>query len=293
MADDVEIDLEKMSLWTAEQATTYFESGGTEEPAGAAATAQLPLCDTETWLKWFPKTKVMGKVHYQQPPKFRMICFHPAGCAETVWSGKGMRQPEDNPFVKHCLANGGELLACELPGREQRRKEPRFTEYGPYCELLFPVLAPVLQQGIPYVMAGCARAACRPKTGTASARPHSPRESPIGRAPPPQALDGHLAALRVCQAARAQGDPAATAGGHLPSPSTPSGPVTAALDSVMLDHPYMRMCMSTCMWICICPRRPCWHLQCCVPRTRQNSRALAAHARPSLRSSSRASRRLT
>ena len=31
MADDVEIDLEKMSLWTAEQATAYFESGGTEE----------------------------------------------------------------------------------------------------------------------------------------------------------------------------------------------------------------------------------------------------------------------
>ena len=32
MADDVEIDLEKMSLWTTEQAITYFESGGEVEP---------------------------------------------------------------------------------------------------------------------------------------------------------------------------------------------------------------------------------------------------------------------
>ena len=32
MADDVPIDLERMSGWTAEQATTFFESGGTEVP---------------------------------------------------------------------------------------------------------------------------------------------------------------------------------------------------------------------------------------------------------------------
>lgn len=43
MADDVEIDLEKMSLWTAEQATAYFESGGTEEPStGPAAPVAAP-----------------------------------------------------------------------------------------------------------------------------------------------------------------------------------------------------------------------------------------------------------
>ena len=32
MADDVDIDLEKMSLWTEEQAVAYFESGGTVQP---------------------------------------------------------------------------------------------------------------------------------------------------------------------------------------------------------------------------------------------------------------------
>jgi short subunit dehydrogenase-like uncharacterized protein len=32
LADDVDIDLEKMSLWTEEQAAAYFESGGRDEP---------------------------------------------------------------------------------------------------------------------------------------------------------------------------------------------------------------------------------------------------------------------
>ena len=46
MADDIEIDFEKMSLWTADEATAYLESGGEDEPgkapAGPAAAAQLP-----------------------------------------------------------------------------------------------------------------------------------------------------------------------------------------------------------------------------------------------------------
>ena len=32
MADDVDIDLEKMSLWTREKADAFFESGGVEPP---------------------------------------------------------------------------------------------------------------------------------------------------------------------------------------------------------------------------------------------------------------------
>ena len=42
MADDVAIDIEKMRLWTAEQATAFFESGGTEEPADTAAVSPQP-----------------------------------------------------------------------------------------------------------------------------------------------------------------------------------------------------------------------------------------------------------
>ena len=83
---------------------------------------------------------------------YRQVCFHPAGCSESVWSGNGLRQKEPNPFVAHCKAKGGELLACETPGREQRRNETRSSKLGPYVEQLFPVLAPVLQDGTPYVI---------------------------------------------------------------------------------------------------------------------------------------------
>ena len=39
MADDIELQLEKMSLWTKEQALRYFESGGEDEPQPAASAA--------------------------------------------------------------------------------------------------------------------------------------------------------------------------------------------------------------------------------------------------------------
>ena len=37
MADDLDIDLERMSLWTEVQARSYFESGGEDVPAETAA----------------------------------------------------------------------------------------------------------------------------------------------------------------------------------------------------------------------------------------------------------------
>jgi len=43
------------------------------------------------------------------------------------------------------------MLAIELPGREQRRSEARSRAYGPYVDKLFPVLMPVLQDGIPSI----------------------------------------------------------------------------------------------------------------------------------------------
>jgi len=157
MADDVEIDFEKMSLWTEKQAETYFESGGTVEPPPPSKlpplAPKMPKVSDEIFNKWFPKRVKAGVPEYQQPPKFRIVCFHAAGTAETIWSGNGTRQPDPNPFVKHCKAAGGELLACEFPGREMRRNEPRSQKYGGYVEQLWPVLVPVLQDGIPYVIA--------------------------------------------------------------------------------------------------------------------------------------------
>lgn len=153
MADDLEIELERMSLWTKEAATEYFESGGEVDPdkapAAPAPHPPMPKPSAEDMKKWFPKSSI-----YAEKPKFRIIAFHNAGSAESVYTGKGMRQKEDNPYVKHCLEKGGALLACELPGREARRTEARSTTLRPYCEALFPVLAPLLQEDVPYAVVG-------------------------------------------------------------------------------------------------------------------------------------------
>jgi len=136
MADDVDIDFEKMKLWDAEKVTYYFENGGEEQPAAwqqppcvplspvrvpvllplararspaprsssppslaglwprptAAATTLAPQVDDATFKKWFPKWKKPETL-----PKFRIVCFHNAGSAESNYTGKGLRMPNDNP----------------------------------------------------------------------------------------------------------------------------------------------------------------------------------------------------
>jgi len=110
--------------------------------------APLEKCSPEEFKKWFPKYKPAASC------KFRIVCFHNAGSAESNYTGRGMRMPNDNPFVVCCAEKGGELLACELPGREARRKEKGFVSLKPAAEALFPVLAPILQEPIPYVVVG-------------------------------------------------------------------------------------------------------------------------------------------
>ena len=176
-----------LALVRAEEATEYFESGGEVTPGPAPPPKAAPMAkpSREDFKKWFPKADFDAK------PKFRVVCFHNAGSAESVYTGKGaigrpphltsashvgvaeltrmrdatptrarasptgMRVKEDNPLVKHCQDQGGQLLACELPGREQRRNDPRHRQLRPYCEDLFPVLAPLLQEeDVPYVVVG-------------------------------------------------------------------------------------------------------------------------------------------
>lgn len=115
MADDIDIDFAKMSLWTEDQATAFFESGGTLEPAPAqslpALALPLPAASQEEFVKWFPKTHLQGAHIYQQPPRFRMVCLHAAGCSESMWTGNGLRVKEENPFVQHCKAAGGDAAS--------------------------------------------------------------------------------------------------------------------------------------------------------------------------------------
>lgn len=152
MADDIEIDFEKMKLWDKEKLTYYFENGGVEPPAEWQQPPCVPLepVDDATFKKWFPKWKKP-----ESKPKFRLVCFHNAGSAESNYTGRGLRMPTDNPFVVACNEKGGELLAVELPGRESRRAEQRFLTLRDAAAALFPILAPTLNQpGVPYVMIG-------------------------------------------------------------------------------------------------------------------------------------------
>ena len=48
--------------------------------------------DDATFKKWFPKWKPPAAT-----PKFRLVCFHNAGSAESNYTGKGLRMPNDNP----------------------------------------------------------------------------------------------------------------------------------------------------------------------------------------------------
>jgi surfactin synthase thioesterase subunit len=152
MADDIEIDFEKMSLWSKDDAVAFFESGGEVEPRPKAAlpplAAKLPTPSPEMLKQWFPK---IVRPKDGSKPKFRLVCFHSAGCSETTYTGRGMRMPTENPFVLHCSEKGGELLAVQLPGRDAGRNLKRERDIPSYMPQLFPVLAPLLQEDIPYV----------------------------------------------------------------------------------------------------------------------------------------------
>ena len=48
MADDVEIDFEKMKLWDADQVTYYFENGGADPPGEWTPPPCVPLTPVRT-----------------------------------------------------------------------------------------------------------------------------------------------------------------------------------------------------------------------------------------------------
>lgn len=125
-------------------------SEASHAPPAPSKAAPLPKPSEEMLKLWFP---AQARTGFLKAPKFRIVCFHNAGSSESVYTGKGLRQTSDNPFVLHCNKNGGELLAVQLPGRDARRAEPRHRSLKPYCEQIYPVLAPLLQdEAVPYVI---------------------------------------------------------------------------------------------------------------------------------------------
>ena len=95
MADDVDIDLEKMSLWTVDEARNYFESGGVDEPAaagtapafkftsGGRATGKTP------WLAHIPREK-------DGPAKRRVVVFSWTGNRGGQGSAHNLRRSPIN-----------------------------------------------------------------------------------------------------------------------------------------------------------------------------------------------------
>eukprot|EP00962_Isochrysis_galbana_P055530 scaffold27304_cov90-Isochrysis_galbana.AAC.1 len=59
-----------------------------------APPALVTQVDDATFKKWFPKWKRPAS-----NPKFRLVCFHNAGSAESNYTGRGLRMPNDNPCV--------------------------------------------------------------------------------------------------------------------------------------------------------------------------------------------------
>lgn len=63
-------------------------------PNPRAPPALVTQVDDATFKKWFPKWKRPAS-----NPKFRLLCFHNAGSAESNYTGRGLRMPNDNPCV--------------------------------------------------------------------------------------------------------------------------------------------------------------------------------------------------
>ncbi|CEM25340.1 unnamed protein product [Vitrella brassicaformis CCMP3155] len=100
---------------------------------------------------WFP-----SKNGRAENPRFRVLCLHSAGSAETIYTNKGSpRRPYPNPLLQWCIDNEVELLAAQLPGRPgPRAKEPRITSAQEAAKRLYEVMTPHFADGVSYAIVG-------------------------------------------------------------------------------------------------------------------------------------------
>ena len=123
LADDVEIDLEKMSPWTPKQAMDYFESGGEVEPAPPVAETTLPFTNgsaptgTTPWL---------GCLEKKADATCRVVVFNWTGNRGGQGSAHNIRRMPLN--WSQALGAEFEVYEVSLPGRGTRMKDPLRTE---------------------------------------------------------------------------------------------------------------------------------------------------------------------
>jgi medium-chain acyl-[acyl-carrier-protein] hydrolase len=92
------------------------------------------------------KYKVLG---YPLPaPKLRVLCFHCAGSAESIYTG-----PSD--FIKWAKETKAvEVCAFDYPGRDKLLKAPKHTSIATLAPELLAVFYEKLTDGVPYVVWG-------------------------------------------------------------------------------------------------------------------------------------------
>jgi len=125
------------------------ETGGAvevDEAAKAKVEAKAKE-NAESFAKFVPKYKV-----FKFPlatPKYRVICFHNAGSAESNYSAK------KTPFTDWVAEAGCvEFLSMQYPGRENMRKEPLHTSFDTLCPLLLSIVYDKIADGVPYFVWG-------------------------------------------------------------------------------------------------------------------------------------------
>jgi surfactin synthase thioesterase subunit len=126
---------------------------GEEEWKSAEVVEEAPLEPLRRWpelskedkLLWFPLLSPRREIHHAatvSPPKLRVFLFPAAGTA----AGALYRQwPADDRV---------EVCAVQLPGHETRFSEPCLRSCADIAETLLPVVAPLVQDGVPYVFFG-------------------------------------------------------------------------------------------------------------------------------------------
>lgn len=154
MADDLEIDFDKMSLWRADDARAFFESGGETEPAppkaevtGAFTNGSKPTGKTP-WLASIPREQETT------PAKFRVIAFSWTGNRGGQGSAHNIRRTPIT-WAKE-LGNEIELYEVAYTGRGTRMKEPLRSEPKALVTEVAEALGGALADGLPYCFVGFA-----------------------------------------------------------------------------------------------------------------------------------------
>ena len=151
MADDVDIELDKMSLWTCEQATAYFESGGEVEPPAPVAESTAAFTNGSQPTGATPWLSCLEK---KESAAFRVVVFNWTGNRGGQGSAHNLRRAPLN--WSQALGAEFEVYEISLPGRGTRMKEPLRSEMLPLVAELAAALGEALCGGRPYAFVGFA-----------------------------------------------------------------------------------------------------------------------------------------